>query len=180
MNYYKGLYLISSYNVGIFGGWRCGKISIDGHYKFITDLKEFVVWKFGDYANLVSIIKVHEEPDLTEIEHHFCNDVLLGYIRQAMSNEINLDLTDISDPIWDNVYGDTRVKMLILWDKLKRYEFFKHNVSLNIHYGDTIRVASGREFKVNHYHDIKSLNKDDDNILVKRYDYFPEINIIKP
>lgn len=179
MKFYKGLYYLSCYNVGFFGGWRCGNISIDGHYMFVTDLKEFVIWKFGGYANLTSITPDYKEPILTEVEAGFCNDILLDQIRRDMSNTMNPNLTFIEEPLWDSIYGDYRTLMFEQWNKLHHYKFTKHNVSLNIHCGDVVLdKPRNEEFKVTYMHDIRYINKCEDYVLTdKRYDYFPEIII---
>ncbi len=179
MKYFKGLFYTSAYNVGFLGGWRCGNINIDGHYVFVTDLKEFVVWKFGSYANFTSITPDYQEPILTEIEAGFCNDILLDQIRRAMSNNINPNLSFIEEPLWDNIYGDIRVVMVEQWNKLYHYKFTKHNVSLNIDSGDeVINVTNKEKFKVGYMHDIKYINKCEDYQLTEnRYNYFPEITI---
>jgi len=179
MNYFKGLYFVSAYNVGFFGGWRCGNINIDGHYDFVTDLKEFVIWKFGTYANLTSIRPDYVEPKLTENEVGFCNDVLLDSIRSAMSNNLNPNLSFIEEKLWENIYGDTRIQMVEQWNKLTHYKFAKHNVSLNIHSGDVVLDKErNEEFKVTYMHDLKYINQHDNYVLTdKRYDYFPEIII---
>lgn len=178
MNYYKGLFYVHCYNVGFFGGWRCGDIFIDGHYSFVTDLNQFVVWKFGTYESLTTIKKVREFPKLTEIEIGYCNDVLLEGIRKAMSNSLHPNLTFIEEPLWDTVYGQDRVKMKRMWGHLVKYPFKKHNCSLNIHQGDTVKnKETGKIIKVSYMYDLRALNKDDLWELTDRYSYFPEINI---
>lgn len=179
MQYYKGLYSASLYNLGFLGGWRCGDVTIDGHYSFVTDLKEFVVWKFGTYGNLISITDDYQEPILTEIEIHMVNDAILSQIRRDMSNSISPNLTDIADPIWDTIYGDVRIEMHEQWGKLKHYPFSKSNVSLNVTRGDTVKdVETGEEILISYIHDIKSVNQYEKWVLVpeKRYSYFPDLS----
>jgi hypothetical protein len=179
MLFYKNLLYGSMYNLGFLGGWRCFPNSIDGHYDFITDLKEFVIWQFGDYATLTTIKEKYSEPALTDIEQGFCNDAILSHIRRAMFNNLNPNCTDIADPMWDNVYGDDRVKIIEMWGKLKKYPFSKSNVSLNIVQGDY--VTDGKEvFKADHNCDISYINKCEKYKLVegKRYDFFPAIPLM--
>ena len=182
MNYYKGLYKIDVYNAGFFGGWRCGDIGIDGHYTFITDLKEFVIYKFGTYCGLTSMIEVHERPILSENEIRFCNDLLLDEIRRAMYNEQSPNLIDISEPMWETYYADDRIEMPEMWETLKHYPFVKHNISKNISYGDVvIDVERNETFRVTHIHDLRYMNKMEDMYILTddRYSYFPELKIKK-
>ena len=182
MKYYKGLYGGTLHNVGFFGGWRCGAITIDGHYSYVTDLKEFVFWKFGTYANLTSITEDYQEPVLSEIEIHYANDVILEQIRRDMYNKTNPNLTDIADKLWDGIYGDTRIEMKKQWKNLKHYPFSKSNVSLNIHSGDWVRNSqTGEEFMVNYQHNVEYINKCEDYVLIpeKRYSEFPDLSVMR-
>lgn len=180
MKYYKGLYYGELYNMGFLGGWRCGAIQLDGHYCYVTDLNHFVLWKFGDYANFTSISEKYEEPKLSEVEERFANDCILDRIRRDMYSSQNPNLTDIAHPMWDDIYGGTRELMVKQWEALKKYPFLKHNSSLNIDQGDTVKNEStGEEFMVDYFHDVQHINKNEQYVLTKRYDYFPELSLMR-
>lgn len=180
MKYYKGLYYGELYNVAFLGGWRCGEMQIGGHYCYVTDLKKFVFWQFGDYANFTSITEKYIEPKLSEVEQRFANDCILEQIRRDMYSSQNPNLTDIAHPMWNDIYGDTRELMVKQWEALEKYPFLKHNSSLNIDQGDTVEnTETGEIFKVEYFHDVVYINKKDKYKLVERYDYFPELTLEK-
>ena len=147
---------MSLYNFNFFGGGREGKVRLDGHYEVVTDLKEFVIWKFGDYANFVSIRPVHEVIELTPSEIRLANDGIYSHILRCGID----DATDIADSTWDNIYGEQRVESVKMWNELKHYPFQQNYVSANIHTGDTvIDLRNNETFKVEYYHDLRLINR---------------------
>jgi hypothetical protein len=156
INKYKELYIMSLYNFNYFGGWREGNSRLDGHYEVVTDLKEFVIWKFGDYANFVSIRPVHEVIELTASEIRLANDGIYSHI---LSYGID-DATDIEDSTWDNIYGDKRIESVKMWNELKHYSYAGKYISANIHRGDTIiNLHTNESWKVEYYHDLSLINR---------------------
>ncbi len=154
---FKNLYILELYNFGYMGVQRESQAKIDGHYTVVTDLKEFVIQKFGDYAGFQSITPdIQSLNDLNESSYRFVNDG----IRTELARYSAKEATDIADPMWDDIYGETRVNMVSLWKSEKHYPYSPIRISANIHWGDNvIDLKTGETFKVNSDHDIPYINR---------------------
>lgn len=164
MKLYKGLYFHESYNVGFMGCQR-EQSTIDGHYYIVTDFKEFVIQKFGTYANFTSITHDVQSLVLTPGDIRFVND----YILKEMDKYDVSNATDIADAMWDNVYGDTRKLIENLWANEKHHPFVNKRISANIQWGDTVtNLEDGETFTVNSDHDLPYINRNHYYKLVDR------------
>lgn len=170
MKKYKNLYVLSAYNLGFLGAWREGETGVNGHYTIVTDLKEFVIRKFGTYANFTSITPDNQEVLLKENGIRVVND----YLVKECGKYACEGATDIADEMWDNVYGDTRISMESLWKTEKHYPYIPNRISANIQQGDKVKnLKDGEVFVCTYEHDMQYMNRNFMYMLVDRPSLHP-------
>lgn len=151
------------YNLGFFGGNREGKINVDGQYKVITDMNEFVIMKFGGYGNFTSFPEVENpKPEvLSESDYRFVHDAILK---------------SVPDSRHHNEIAEADVK---LFSEAKRYKLNQNRISANIQVGDKAQnLKTGEIIEVDYDYDIMYLNRNHQWKLVDR-DVHPEMETLE-
>jgi hypothetical protein len=142
------------YNLGFFGGNREGKLNVDGQYKVVTDLSEFILLKVGGYGNLISFPKVENpKPEtLSENDYRFVHDALLGHLPKDTELNEGANESDVKQ-----------------FNEATRYKIHGKRISANIGIGDkVINLKTGEIIKVDYGYDVHYLNRNHNWKLVDR------------
>lgn len=129
------------HNLAFFGGQREGVLSINGHYKIITDGFDFIVIKIGDYGtNFTSFPSCNEIAILQDNDYRVIHDILLKY-----------DIVSFSKATKDEE---------TLFENNTKYNLKQHRISNNIVFGDeVIDLETNETFIVNDNHNISYINR---------------------
>ena len=159
---YKGLRIDNHYNVGFFGGWREGRLTVGGFPLTVCDGKEFVVGNAvlgpGGQGLTVLDIDRHEPMTLTAPDYRYMNDVL---IEQFSRNKINPDYTDAYFDRYPDIYKESIQEAFDLWETAPHYPFKESRQSANISSGDLVNDLRDKErqFRLEYIHDSRYVNK---------------------
>lgn len=149
---------VTFFNFSFFGGWREGNV-VDGHVRILFDIpnNRFAVHKFGDYGGLQWYKDVDMYLELSENSYRYVHDIAVGY-KKAIELGYETRLSETSEEIRN-----------IEIDKIKWYEFKNSYISKNIMRGDICRESrTGREFKVEGFHDLMAINRDYNYVIISR------------
>ena len=169
---YKDVYITSAFNLGFFGGGRCGNNQIDGHFKFYFSTKEnkFSIIKLGGYGGFMVMSDEKDLQPLSEIEQRLANDYLLDTLGKVSVNRFGM--TNLAEELWLDIYEDERNFIDTNWHKMIKYDLVFSNSSLRIGFGDTIKdKTTGEVFELDHNYDnyfIKVANRDEKYEITKR------------
>lgn len=135
----------SLYNFAFFGGQRDNCV-FDGHYAFITDLKEFVFYKVADYGGFMWVRDNLQKVELSENQYRYVHDAVLDATKHMIGEDLLMQADSESEELWNTCI---------------KYKLQGKRISANIHRGDTvINLLDNTTFKVDHYHDIDYINRD--------------------
>lgn len=137
----------SLYNFAFFGGQR-DNCHFDGHYAYVTDLKEFVFYKVADYGGFMWVRKNLQTVELTENQYRYVHDAIFKNTRYLIGEDLLMDV----EPEFEKYFTE-----------MKRYKLQSDFISANVHRGDTVVDISGKDdkepFIVDHTHDLNYINR---------------------
>lgn len=159
----KAFYLIEIYNLGFFGGWRCGNTGIDGQYVFLVamDKSEFTAFKFGGYNNLTSF------PDTDYVNEVFTQDAI-DFMHDAL-----ISYRQKNEPV-----ECTDAKYIAIWNQQQHFPIYETPISRNIHAGDAVtNLITGEKKIVEYGCDLKYYNRNMEWKLDRRNDHVEPMTI---